>query len=389
MDGVAVSGEEASGEEASREEANPKEASRKEASPKEASPKEASGKEASPEKASPKEASPKEASREEASPKEASGKEASHEDASGKEASEKEANGKGAVDAEDSVPDPKRVSAESIEMSVLYDVPVREDESKCKVTLCMPGQAFWCFLGFLIMFICILSGLYVNNSKLNQLKERLNSSEENIRLHINMLLNHIPQKMESIEIQLDGLFQQQRELKEYLRAIDAEYSGTVVINAITKMDELLRKYHKLEDMTSVVAELNAAEVLLQEQQKLLSEGQEKQTDLIYLYFCGADGAEKVPLMCCKNGWAKYASNCYGISDGEETWEDARDDCKANNSELAKIDNAQEQEFLTKLVHAYKEEKKIKPEKINTYGAWIGLSGKGGQFKWIGQQHTLD
>ncbi|XP_061669627.1 C-type lectin domain family 4 member M-like [Syngnathoides biaculeatus] len=383
MDGGAGSGKEASAkEDGSGKESSPKEPSPKEASPQEPSPQEPSPQEPRPKEPSPKEPSPKEPSPKEPIPKEPVVTEPSVKETNPKEPNQKEANGKGAaVHKQHSVPEPKRVSAESIEMSVLYDVPVKEDDSKCKCSCCMPGQVCCCFLGFLIMFISILSGLYVSYSKLDQLKEQLNSSEEIIRLHINTLLDHIPKKMESIEIQLDDLFQQHRKLKEYLRSIDNEYSGLVVLNTSVQMSELLLKYRKLEDMTSVVAELKAAEALLREQHRLLSRGQDKQTDLIYLYFCGADGAEKVPLMCCKNGWAKHASNCYGISDGEKTWEEAQSDCKANKSELAKIDGAKEQEFLTKLVHAYKEQKKIKPEKFNTYGAWIGLSASNGHFRW--------
>jgi len=53
-------------------------------------------------------------------------------------------------------------------------------------------------------------------------------------------------------------------------------------------------------------------------------------------------------IACPSAWLFYGSSCYKFSFWEKNWIDAKDDCQASGGYLLKIDNADEQRFITYL-----------------------------------------
>ncbi|XP_067456586.1 CD209 antigen-like protein C [Thunnus thynnus] len=79
---------------------------------------------------------------------------------------------------------------------------------------------------------------------------------------------------------------------------------------------------------------------------------------------------------CEDGWLHYQSSCYLIYNAEppsqRTWEEAQDNCRGRNSDLAVIVNEDEKKFIN--------EKSWHSPGINGY--WIGLRVEDGRWKWI-------
>ncbi|KAI4794083.1 hypothetical protein KUCAC02_032289 [Chaenocephalus aceratus] len=76
---------------------------------------------------------------------------------------------------------------------------------------------------------------------------------------------------------------------------------------------------------------------------------------------------------CQKGWNLTAPSCYAFNDapssGWKTWEEAREDCKGNNSDLAVAHNPAEMEA-------------INTNSFGVYGFWIGLRVVNRQWKWV-------
>ncbi|XP_033933624.1 C-type lectin domain family 12 member B-like isoform X2 [Pseudochaenichthys georgianus] len=76
---------------------------------------------------------------------------------------------------------------------------------------------------------------------------------------------------------------------------------------------------------------------------------------------------------CQKGWNLTAPSCYAFNDapssGWKTWEEAREDCKGNNSDLAVAHNPAEKEA-------------IKTNSFGVYGFWIGLRVVNKEWKWV-------
>ncbi|XP_062421102.1 CD209 antigen-like protein E [Pungitius pungitius] len=71
---------------------------------------------------------------------------------------------------------------------------------------------------------------------------------------------------------------------------------------------------------------------------------------------------------CPEGWRMFTGSCYFISSRDDSWTNARKDCKAKGADLVIIDSPQEQKSLLLL---------------ETDRAWIGLSETSkNNWKWI-------
>ncbi|XP_028435417.1 CD209 antigen-like protein C [Perca flavescens] len=75
---------------------------------------------------------------------------------------------------------------------------------------------------------------------------------------------------------------------------------------------------------------------------------------------------------CQKGWRVFESSCYLFYDtdppDQKTWEEAREDCRAQSSDLVVVDDDDEQDALS-YYSWYR-------------GSWIGLRAEEGRWKWI-------
>jgi len=63
------------------------------------------------------------------------------------------------------------------------------------------------------------------------------------------------------------------------------------------------------------------------------------------HFCCRDFFSLAPI-ACPVGWLFYGSSCYKFSSLTKKWIDAKKDCRASGGYLLKIDDADEQHFIT-------------------------------------------
>ncbi|XP_035861817.1 asialoglycoprotein receptor 1-like isoform X3 [Sander lucioperca] len=73
---------------------------------------------------------------------------------------------------------------------------------------------------------------------------------------------------------------------------------------------------------------------------------------------------------CQQGWELFESSCYLIHPSHgKTWEEAREVCRAQSSDLVVVHDEDEQ-IVRNYFRRY------------IYGYWIGLRAEGGRWKWI-------
>ncbi|XP_051932285.1 C-type lectin domain family 10 member A-like [Hippocampus zosterae] len=266
-----------------------------------------------------------------------------------------------------SVGDSKRLSADSIEMSVLYDASIKDEASKCNVTSWVSGRVFCCFAGFALILICTLAGWYINDSKLDQMKEQLKAR--------NMLLNKLVKNIESTQQQVDLLQQRYKHLRDEMNAIETKVNAASEIQSslLKKIPGLQANFEQLNATANFYSgALRSMKVAIEECQWHLSDGLKLPTDLMYTLFCGKSADLARLQICCKEGWVRHNLHCYVLSTQEKRWSDAERDCKEKDGEFVEIHNPREQKFLTKLL--------LEKAGAN-YDAWIGLSYQDGGYKW--------
>ncbi|XP_075062229.1 asialoglycoprotein receptor 1-like isoform X1 [Mixophyes fleayi] len=71
---------------------------------------------------------------------------------------------------------------------------------------------------------------------------------------------------------------------------------------------------------------------------------------------------------CSLDWRYYALSCYYVSQKSIPWSDAKKDCEDKMSHLVVINNAEEQDYVSKLTQG-----------ITT---WIGLTDVDGSWRWV-------
>lgn len=232
----------------------------------------------------------------------------------------------------------------------------------------VPGRGFGCFVGYALILICILAGWYINDSKLDQMKQQLKAR--------NMLLNKLVKNIDSTQRHVDLLQQRYQQLREEMNTIETQVNApSVLIPSLEKRIAGLQVNFEQLDATAnfYSGALRSMQVVIEECQWQLSDGLKLPTDLMYTHFCGK-GSARTPLqMCCKEGWVRHNIHCYTLSTQEKRWSDAKQDCQQKVSDFVDIDNAREQKFLTNLL-------------LQTVGAnyevWIGLSYQDGGYKWF-------
>ncbi|XP_062279042.1 C-type lectin domain family 4 member G-like [Scomber scombrus] len=79
---------------------------------------------------------------------------------------------------------------------------------------------------------------------------------------------------------------------------------------------------------------------------------------------------------CLDGWMHHQSSCYAINTpdtaGQKTWEEAQENCRGKNSDLAVIVNVDEKTFISD--NSW--------ESSGDKGYWIGLRAEDRKWKWI-------
>ncbi|XP_067456583.1 NKG2-A/NKG2-B type II integral membrane protein-like [Thunnus thynnus] len=79
---------------------------------------------------------------------------------------------------------------------------------------------------------------------------------------------------------------------------------------------------------------------------------------------------------CERGWLHYQSSCYLINNPpppeQRTWEEAQENCRGRNSDLAVIVNEDEKRFISVYSSG----------NSGVKGYWIGLRVEDGRWKWI-------
>ncbi|XP_066963130.1 perlucin-like protein isoform X2 [Macrobrachium rosenbergii] len=75
-------------------------------------------------------------------------------------------------------------------------------------------------------------------------------------------------------------------------------------------------------------------------------------------------------LVCEEGWSKLRSSCYFFSNNTRTWQQGRQECKNMNSDLVKITDDEEYNFLRNLVKGHH--------------TFVGLSDQQeeGTFRWV-------
>lgn len=83
---------------------------------------------------------------------------------------------------------------------------------------------------------------------------------------------------------------------------------------------------------------------------------------------------------CPAGWQEHGSRCFSLSQHTATWRRARRECQHMATDLAVIQNAQDQEFLNTLTGNFYHNS---PEQ-GFKGAWVGLEDliREGKFVWV-------
>ncbi|KAK5871289.1 hypothetical protein PBY51_004178 [Eleginops maclovinus] len=71
---------------------------------------------------------------------------------------------------------------------------------------------------------------------------------------------------------------------------------------------------------------------------------------------------------CKEGWVSYERSCYKLSINSLTWSKAEDQCRAQGGHLVVLNNAEELDYISRIVE-------IK------YNYWIGLVERGNEGHW--------
>ncbi|XP_051932284.1 asialoglycoprotein receptor 1-like [Hippocampus zosterae] len=287
---------------------------------------------------------------------------------------------------EDNVDAPESLSGKSMEMSILYDAPDEDEAFKIQVGRCVPGRAFCCLLGLVLMLLSIVTGWFINHSKLDHLKQKLNSLEEN-----SLLIESLIEMVQRIPGRVDYLLEQDQQLRGRLNALDvAKIDIRVLQNASLQVDALQLFHEQVNASVNLLKDdLAAVKRVVQRRQELLSIKLEEQLATLYANFCGTPEERGHPIRCCMDDWVKNASHCYWLSENTRTWAGARKHCAAKNSLLVQIDDFEEQTFLTHLINqSYWEPKNDRlsdeQKRVKITPVWIGLSDQvvEGNFTWV-------
>ncbi|XP_053183645.1 killer cell lectin-like receptor subfamily B member 1A [Scomber japonicus] len=152
---------------------------------------------------------------------------------------------------------------------------------------------------------------------------------------------------------------------------------TVIIGNLTKEYNVLEM--KIKNLTGENQQLKIQNQQLEkEKNKLTEQIQNIENTVIQQNFDAydtiKDGSKQREL--CLKGWLYHQSSCYAVHNptyaGQKTWEEAQENCRGKNSDLAVIVNEDEKTFIRG--NSWK--------KKGLAGYWIGLRVEDRKWKWI-------
>ncbi|CAK6974992.1 C-type lectin domain family 4 member G-like, partial [Scomber scombrus] len=253
---------------------------------------------------------------------------------------------------------------------------------------CCNYQVMACCLGIFCVIllsgtIVITSVISVNNNKLtaeNQQLENLtkeyNVSEMKIKKLTaeNQQLNTTNQQLGTNLTDLNNTLSSENE-----RLRRAKDNQTVIIGNLTKKYNVSEiKIKKLtaenQQLNTTNQQLNTQNDNLKEQIRNINNNVTVAQQIIDAYCPIKDGNRQCKP--CPDGWLHNRSSCYAINDpdtaGQTTWEEAQENCRGKNSDLAVIVNVDEKKFISD--NSWKSS--------GDKGYWIGLRAEAGKWKWI-------
>ncbi|XP_065327743.1 C-type lectin domain family 4 member E-like [Pelmatolapia mariae] len=77
---------------------------------------------------------------------------------------------------------------------------------------------------------------------------------------------------------------------------------------------------------------------------------------------------------CEEGWEQHGEKCYNFSISKSSWKQSRDECRAKEGDLVKIDSREEQTFLERRLRDLMTEDEDK--------FWIGLTDSAVEGRWV-------
>ncbi|XP_065146251.1 uncharacterized protein [Paramisgurnus dabryanus] len=208
-------------------------------------------------------------------------------------------------------------------------------------------QVCLCLLSVLLLTAVIVICVHFTNETNQLLTHNYNLTKENERLltKYSDLLNQsriLTEEKEKLRNKSD-------ELQDTLTAVK-ELKNHYIYNLTTERDELLTNNSKLlEEQNQCRKNTRSLMNERNEMNRWLTE-QDRRSDNFK--------------------WIYYNFSFYYISSEYKSWSDSRRDCEQRGANLVIINNKEEQEFLQKAIAG------------KYYYYWIGLSIKGGEWKWF-------
>ncbi|XP_054637795.1 C-type lectin domain family 12 member B-like isoform X2 [Dunckerocampus dactyliophorus] len=153
----------------------------------------------------------------------------------------------------------------------------------------------------------------------------------------------------------------------YMLAEKQNYTSEVY-NLLLEIEQLNMKAKQLEtDKNTLIQEVNTMKA---EWNKFNISRAQWAIDT----FCPEENGER-RCRACEHGWVYFQSSCYLINNAERanrrTWEDARQSCYDESSDLAVVENQAHMKFISDNSWS----------SGGTLGYWVGLRVEDGQWKW--------
>ncbi|XP_075994407.1 uncharacterized protein LOC142988966 isoform X2 [Genypterus blacodes] len=154
------------------------------------------------------------------------------------------------------------------------------------------------------------------------------------------------------------------------------------LNQKVQIDDLTRGYAVLEKKNNdLSADIQMLKATNSDFTKQIEKLQEEKRELTFTVaqetiddYCPKTNRVR-QCVVCPDGWLHNSKSCYGVIDAfDRSWEEARQDCRRKNSDLAVIESAAELAYMVRSFRWF--------GPSVTRGSWIGLEVSDGSWKWV-------